>query len=215
MAVSEQEHRRVHGEVIATGVTLEDYMAHYAADHCEWVEGMVIRMTPATLEHNKLIYFLYLLFDTYFELRPIGSVIGQPFVLRLPAVPERRREPDLLIVLNTNPNELKDTYMDGPADIVIEVVSEESAERDHGEKFVEYEKGGVPEYWIIDPLRDETRFYRLDDKGRYRRHTENANGDYQTPALPGLKVHVPTLWQEKLPGPGEIVSAVQKMLEAT
>ncbi|MBZ0299501.1 MAG: Uma2 family endonuclease [Anaerolineae bacterium] len=214
MAIQEQVEQEVYGEIIATGVTLDEYIARYAADHCEWVEGVVIKVAPASLEHNDLIKYLILLLDTYFDLRPIGRLVLQPFVLHLPSVPERRREPDLLVVLNTNPHELKRTYMDGPADIVIEVVSEESAKRDHGEKFIEYEQGGVPEYWIIDPLRNESRFYRLDENGIYRRFTEDAEGNYQTPALPGLKVHVPTWWQDDLPRPSEIITSLREMLGA-
>ncbi len=160
-------------QVIAVDVSLEDYMAHYAANHCEWVEGAVIQMTPATLEHNQLIKYLSVLLDSYFELKPLGVVITQPFVMRLPAFPNRRREPDLLILLQTNPHELKTTYLDGPADICIEVVSEESSACDHGHKFVEYEKVGVPEYWIIDPIRSESRFYRLGEHGSYLRQSED------------------------------------------
>lgn len=55
----------------------------------------------------------------------------------------------------------------GPADICIEVVSEERIARDHGEKFAEYEKAGVREYWIVDPLRDTCRFNRLNEAGVY------------------------------------------------
>lgn len=214
MAINEQELQQQPGEIVATNVSLEDYMAHYAAHHCEWVEGTVIKMTPASLEHNDILKYFTHLLDIYFELKPVGRLVLQPFVIRLPAVPDRRREPDLMVILNDNPHELHETYMDGPADIVIEVVSEESVERDHGEKFAEYEKGGVPEYWIVDPLRNETRFYRMDDHGRYRRFTEDSSGHYQTPALPGLKVHVPTLWQDKLPGPAATANAVQAMLQA-
>ncbi len=200
------------GTIIATGVSLDDYMEHYAAQHCEWVEGYVIQIAPAELRHNTLIKYLAQLFDVYFELRPIGRVIIQPFVMRLPAYPNRRREPDLLVVLNTNPHELTKTYMDGPADICIEIVSEESTERDRGEKFQEYEKGGVPEYWVVDHLRHETQFYWLDEAGRYIR--QDMLGDYRTPVLPGLALHVPTLWQDNLPGPGATVNAVKAMLEA-
>ena len=132
--------------------------------------------------------------------------------MRLPAFPNRRREPDLMIVLKTNPHELKDTYLDGAADICIEVVSEESIDRDHGEKFREYEVGGVPEYWIIDPLHDEARFYRLNDQGRYERQSEDAAGNYRTPTLPGLALHVPTLWQDELPGAGATVQLVTAQL---
>jgi len=200
------------GNIIAFNVSLEDYMEHYAADHCEWVEGMVIKMSPSSMKHNLLIYFLYQLLQAFFELRPIGRVIGQPFVMRLPEFPRRRREPDLIVVLDTNSNELKNTFMDGPADICIEVVSEDSVDRDHGDKFSEYEKGGVPEYWIIDPIRKEPRFYRLDENGIYIRQTE-VDGYYRTPALPGLALHIPTLWEENLPGPAATVKAVQAMLE--
>jgi Uma2 family endonuclease len=132
-------------------------MTHYAADHCEWVEGVVIKMSPAELRHNKLIQYLYLLLNFYFEFRPVGEVISPPFVMRLPEFPNRRREPDLMVILKSNPNELKETYMDGAPHICVEVVSEGSIERDRGEKFKEYEKGGVLEHWIIDPLRNDTR----------------------------------------------------------
>ncbi|NWF68113.1 MAG: Uma2 family endonuclease [Chloroflexi bacterium] len=185
------------GLLIAVDVSLEDYMAHYAAEHCEWVEGFVVKMSPAELRHNDLIYFLHLLLRAHFSLRLLGRVIGQPFVMRLPAFPRRCRQPDLLVVLNTNPHELKETYLSGPADICIEVVSEGRTERDHGEKFREYEKGGVPEYWIIDPIRRESRFYRLNSEGLYTRQSEDANGHYRTPALPS---------------PDAVLEAVNKML---
>ena len=41
------------------------------------------------------------------------------------------------------------TYLDGPADLVVEIVSPESAGRDRGEKYYEYEAAGIPEYWLL------------------------------------------------------------------
>jgi Uma2 family endonuclease len=211
MAINEQLLSELLGEVVATDVSLEDYMEHYAADFCEWVEGVVIKMS-GTVTHNDLSDYLDLLIRAYFELRPIGRVIGQPFVLRLPAFPKRRRLPDLMILLKTSASELKDTYLDGAADICIEVVSEESVERDYGVKFHEYERGGVPESWIFDPLRRATRFYRLNDEGLYSLQSLDAAGNYRTPTLPGFVLHVPTLWQDELPGPADTAQAVAIML---
>jgi Uma2 family endonuclease len=199
-------------ELVIPGVSLDDYMEHYAQHHYEWVEGVVIKMSPIHIRHYHLVDYLRLLLKFYFGLRPIGQVLGEPFVMRLPAFPNRRREPDLMVILDTNPHELKDTYMDGPADICIEVVSEGSISTDHGEKFEEYEKGGVPEYWIIDPLRAESRFYRLNRDGRYVRQELDDEGHYQTPALPGLVLDVTILWQENLPDAVEVVQAVREML---
>jgi Uma2 family endonuclease len=199
--------------IVARDVSLEEYMERYAIFHCESVEGVVIRVSPSEIKHTNLIYYLYLIIRAFFDFRPIGTVVGQPFVMRLPAFPKRFREPDLLVVLETNPYELKDTYMDGPADLCIEVVSEKSGARDHGEKFEEYEKGGVGEYWILDLLHQEARFYRLDDKRLYVLQSVDSGASYRTPILPGLALHVPTLWKDKLPGPAAIVDMVKKMLE--
>ncbi len=202
----------VSGQVVATGVSFETYLEKYAADFHEWVQGGVVKMAPVSSKHDQITFYLRLLLETYFEMKPLGQVASSPFVMRLPGTVSAR-EPDIQVILNTNPSERTDTYMDGPADICIEVVSPESVERDHGEKFAEYEKGGVREYWIIDPLRDEGRFYRLDEAGRYRRHAEDEAGHYRTPQLPGLALHVPTLWQDSLPGPGATVQAVGAMLQ--
>lgn len=79
------------------------------------------------------------------------------------------REPDLLFVAQEHLDRLQETYLDGPANLVVEVVSPESLARDRGAKFVEYEAGGVPEYWLLDPLRRWAEFYCLGEDGRYRR----------------------------------------------
>lgn len=210
MAVVEQP--RIHyGEIIATNVSEAEYMEKYAAHYCEWVNGVVIRMSPASLRHNFLIDYLTDLFRIYFTLNPIGRLLSSPFVMNLSNIGVKR-EPDLQIVLNANPHQLSETAMNGPADICVEIVSPESVERDRGEKFSDYERGGVGEYWIIDPLRDEALLYRLNDEGVYIPQPTDAEGLYRTPLLPKFALHVPTLWQEPLPDPLAVVNAVQAML---
>jgi Uma2 family endonuclease len=198
-------------EIIATGVTFEEYLERFSGQHCELVGGNVIKMSPISLVHEMLVGFLETLLKAYFELRPLGRVVRE-FVMKVPNV-EPSREPDLQIILDTNTGTLTATFMDGPADICIEVVSAGTADVDHGAKFVEYEKGGVQEYWIIDPIHKECRFYQLDSEGIFVRQSEDAAGNYRTPRLPGFVLHVPSLWQEKLPGPIATVRLVEKMLE--
>jgi Uma2 family endonuclease len=201
------------GEVVATGVSLEDYMAHYAETFHEWVKGAVIKMSPVSLQHTLLTKYLLYLLDAYFEINPIGRALHAPFVMRLEAA-ESSREPDLQVILKTNPGQLTATAMIGPADLCIEVISPESVARDYGEKFEEYEKAGVREYWIIDPLRQETSFHRLQDTGLYARAHLDPQDTYRTPLLPGLALHIPTLWADPLPGVLATAQAVQAMLKA-
>src|SRR5688572_26235827 len=117
------------GEIVAMRVSEADYMAQYAADYYEWVRGFVVKMSPVTDIHDDLTGYFRELFRAYFALQPIGIVRTAPFVMHLANIPSRR-EPDLQIILNSNPGTLTSTAMRGPADICIEVVSPESVTRD-------------------------------------------------------------------------------------
>jgi Uma2 family endonuclease len=202
-----------YGKIVATGVSAEEYMSRYAADHYEWVRGYVIQMSPSSLRHQRRLQYLEDVLKAYFALNPIGQVITETFVMRLDST-QSRREPDLMVVLNDNSGELTDTAMIGPADICIEVVSPESATRDYGEKYTEYEAGGVAEYWIIDPQREQCRFHRLGEDGFYKQ-IDLDNEHYTTPLLPKLVVDVPTLWQDPLPNYFQIGEAVKKMFKGS
>jgi Uma2 family endonuclease len=198
--------------IVASDVSFEAYLEHYSADFCEWVDGKVVQNSAVDEKHNNLSLYLTVVVETFLELRPIGTIRRSAFVMKLANI-NVSREPDLQVILNSNLGTLRPTFMDGAADICIEIVSPESVKRDHGEKFEEYEKGGVPEYWIIDAIRREARFYRLNEDGVYIRQAEDAEGNYRTPNLPGLIIHVPTLWQEHLPDPIAVSQAVQDMLK--
>jgi Uma2 family endonuclease len=193
-------------------VSAEDYMALFAHDFYEWEDGRLVKMAPIHFRHEELVIYLRDLLRAYFVFRPIGKVVGQPFVMRLDAA-NTYREPDLQVILDTNTGEFTPTAMLGPADICIEVVTPESGDRDYGKKFLEYEKAGVTEYWIIDPIRKAARFSRLDANGIYTDVIPDQGGDFTTPLLPGLKVHVPTLWQDDLPDIVQIVESVRGMLQ--
>lgn len=197
---------------VASNVTLEDYLEFYAEQHCEYVEGEVFREMPIRDRHELIRDFLRLLFQMYFMLNPIGLIKGEPIVMFQPAFPKRRRQPDLMIVLNDGIAKVEETQVNGAADIVIEIVSPASFATDHGDKFQEYEKSGVGEYWLIDFMRREARFYRLDEDGVFRLIVPDVEGNYTTPRLPHLKLHVPTLWDDTLPNPVEVLNAVREML---
>ena len=199
-------------DVVATGISAEDFMIQYADGHYEWVDGKVIQMAPVTSQHDEVFQYLIMYFRHYLLQSKIGRLKVDPFVMSLPNIPSRR-QPDLQFIANDNPGQLTATYMHGPADICIEIVSEESYQRDHSTKLLEYEKGGVQEYWIIDPQRHEARFFRLNDEGNYAAHKEDANGNYRTPLLPKYVLHVPSLWLDPLPDLDYIMNAINAMFD--
>jgi len=199
------------GRIVAMDVSEDDYMREYAESFHEWIEGVVIKMSPVSGKHDDLTAFLRQLLDAYFAFKPIGKVRSAPFVMRLENPPSRR-EPDLQVILQDNPGNLEDTYMDGAADICIEVVSPGTESIDYGDKFSEYEKGGVQEYWIIDPLREQCRFHRLSDAKLYKQIIPDADV-YETPLLPQFKLNVPMLWDDDLPSVMQVVMHIKEMLD--
>jgi Uma2 family endonuclease len=200
------------GQVLATGVTFEEYLERFAGLHCELVDGNVIKESPVSLHHQDLKVHLLFLLKMYIDMKPLGIVILQPFVQHLTQI-DSNREPDLLFVLNENKSYLKDNYLDGAADICIEITSPGTDAIDRGKKFIEYEKGGVHEYWLIDPRRFDALFYRLNADGLYESQLVDVKGNYRTPLLPGFTLHVPTLWQTPLPDLAFILTAIQDMLK--
>jgi Uma2 family endonuclease len=200
------------GEILATGVTFEEYLVRFAGMHCELVDGNVIKMSPVSLTHQNSLGYIHALLGWYFEYRQIGCVILQPFVQRLKNV-ESKREPDLLVILRPNFERIKETYLDGAADICIEIASPGTEDVDRGDKFIEYEKGGVGEYWLFDPRRSEALFYRLNAEGLYVPQQVDVQGNYRTPLLPDFVLHVPTLWLTPLPSLSVILNTVQDMLK--
>jgi Uma2 family endonuclease len=183
-------------EVTGRKVTYEEFLEWADEDTlAEWVDGEVVMYSPASKRHQDIEGFLYEVLRAYVRLRGLGEVIQAPFQMKL----EHGREPDLLFLAREHLDRLRETHLDGPADVVVEIVSSESVGRDRGTKFYEYESGGVPEYWLIDPIREQAEFYRLGATGTYETVFAGREGVYRSEAIPGFWLKVAWLWQEPLP----------------
>lgn len=181
-------------------VTFEEYLRSSSEDvMTEWVDGEVIRMAPVAIRHQEIVVFLVQALGLYVAKHQAGVVLPAPIAMKLEKL-ARGREPDLLFVSQERTHLLEKTYLNGPADLVVEIVSPESVGRDRGEKFVEYEEAGIREYWLIDPERESAEFYELDqERGRYRAAVTEPEGVYQSRVVPGFFVRVAWLWQTPSP----------------
>jgi Uma2 family endonuclease len=179
-------------------VTYDEFLAWADEDTlAEWVDGEVVMYSPASRRHQEIGLFLGQVIGLYVERSGAGRILLPPFQMKLA---HSGREPDLLFVAQEHLGRLKETYLDGQADLVVEIVSPESAARDRGVKFYEYAQGGVPEYWLIDPQTEWVEFYRLEED-HYRLAFGGKEGEYHALVLPGFKLRVEWLWQEPLPSP--------------
>jgi Uma2 family endonuclease len=177
-------------------VSYDDFLRQAADTRAEWVDGTVVEMSPANLRHQHIVLFLATTMRTFVEQRGLGVILVAPFQMKLD---RSGREPDVVFIATAHLDRLGATYLDGPADLVVEVVSPDSVSRDRGEKYVEYEAAGVPEYWLIDPDRRQAEFYRLDAQGRYQITPPDEVGRYESKLVPGFHLDVDWLWQDPPP----------------
>ena len=179
-------------------VSLEAFLAWCDEDiHAEWVDEKVLIMSPASQIHQQLVVFLTVVLKFFTEEYGLGTVLNAPFSMRLGSV-QSVREPDLLFVSTRHLDRLQETYLDGPADLAVEIVSKGSIGRDRGDKFVEYEQAGIPEYWLIDPERQQAEFYGLEADGRYH-PMPLEGGVFRSAVLSGFWLRVDWLWADPLP----------------
>ena len=184
-------------------ISYEDFLAQYADTRAEWVDGDIIIVSPASTRHQRIFRFLVSLLSPYVESRDLGEVLPAPFQMKLDKT-RSGREPDLLYIASSHLDRLKDTYLDGPADMVVEIISKESVKRDRDEKFGEYETAGVSEYWLIDPISEEAEFYRMGADNHYHLVLPDDKGIYHSEVVAGFWLRVSWLWQEPLPRVWEI-----------
>jgi len=174
-------------------ISYEDFLEMCNEDTlAEWVEGKIVRYSPASIMHQNLVGWLTSVLRIYVETRGLGIIHPAPFQMKTsPDLPGR--EPDLIFLKKENLGLLNETYLEGPADLVIEIVSKESRLRDRYEKFAEYEIGGVKEYWILDPALKRADFFILSKEGRYLKK-EDKQGIYRSQVISGFWVKVDWFW---------------------
>ena len=179
-------------------MTYEEYLA-FGDDttHAEWIAGEVEITTPPSIRHGLVIRLLVSLVGGFADPRGLGEVFTAPVAMRLAA---STREPDIMFVATRHLDRLADQQLDGPADLVIEVISEDSVARDRKAKFAEYQAARVAEYWILDarPGRARDDLFQLID-GRFRAIVPDAAGRYQSLVMPGLWYDPAWLRQSPLP----------------
>ncbi|MDK2816305.1 MAG: hypothetical protein PWR22_934 [Moorella sp. (in: firmicutes)] len=190
-------------------MTFEEFLAWCDEDTwAEWVDGEVVALTPAARKHQDVKGFLYSVIREFLYYKKTGRILDAPFLVRLPETLRRGREPDLLYVSNERIHLLKETYMDGAPDLIVEITSPESLARDRGERYVEYEAAGVREYWLIDPDRQQAEFYRLGKNGRYYTVAPDASGIYRSEVIPGFWLKIEWLF---LDPPPAVIACLREM----
>lgn len=204
-AVSDEETRRAvaflpshRKDCLAVArMSFDEYLSlDYEFGLAEWVDGEVRLYVSASEIHQRVIGFLLTLLSAYCDVTKAGRVWPAGYAMRA-ATGGSGREPDLLFVAREHLDRVQDSHLAGPPDLVVEVVSRDSARRDRREKFDEYQADGIPEYWLIDPRpgHQTAELFAL-RSGRYRRVPPSPDGILRSTVVAGFWIRTSWLWDD-------------------
>ena len=163
----------------------------------ELIDGEHYVTAAPNLKHQRIIGNLHYLIRGWLERNRLGEVFLSPFDVvftRHDVV-----EPDLLYLSHGRAKEvLTAANVQGAPDLVIEIGSPSTRKRDETIKRRLYGRGGVSEYWIVDPELDVVRVYRREGEGFARAAELSAEaGDVlTTPLFDRLELRLVDVFQE-------------------
>jgi len=177
--------------------------------HAEWVNGEVVVFMPPSSKHQILLFWLARVIGLFAEVFDLGDVHVAPLEMRAtPGGPAR--EPDIFFVAREHRDRMTTQRLNGPADLICELISPESVRRDQVEKLREYAAAGVREYWLFDsrPVPILPAWYRLTEAGTYAPLVPDADGRLHSTVLPGFWLDPAWLAQEPLPAPLAVLQKI-------
>ncbi len=177
--------------------------------HVEWVDGEIVPRAPISNDHQDVGGLLLTVLRIFVEAFDLGIIRHDPFQMKTgPDLPGRA--PDVLFVSRRNLSRLKKNHLEGPADMAVEIISPGSRALDRGDKHYEYERGGVKEYWLIDPERRQAEFYIL-GKDRIYRAADTSDGVFHSTVVKGFWLKTAWLWRRPLPSAATILRELKAL----
>jgi Uma2 family endonuclease len=170
----------------------------------EYLDGRLVMHSPASLRHEELFRFLLTLLSGYLGEKGGATVLGSRYPMRLD--PQWSPEPELVVVRDERKHLLTPQRLEGPADLVCEIVSESDPRLDYRDKLPRYRQAGIPEIWIVNPF-DGTVLVERRGKQDYEAEVLT-RGRLDSRVVPGFWIDVAWLWQEVLPPPLECLRAI-------
>mgnify|MGYP001101727060 CR=1 FL=1 len=123
-------------------------------ERAELINGQIYYMAPPNTRHQRISGFLH---NHIQDKNGECEVFPAPFAVFLNDDDMNYVEPDISVICDKN--KISDKGCQGAPDWVIEIISPSSRAMDYFTKLFQYQKSGVREYWIVDPIKQRVTVY--------------------------------------------------------
>lgn len=173
------------------GYTYEDYLKlpEEPGYRLEILEGILVKEPSPSMSHQRVSRELgRQLMDFFDSFDPEGELFFAPLDVTL--TNSNVLQPDILFVSGTRKEIMRQERIDGPCDLVVEIMSPTNRRKDRMQKMEIYRKAGIPHYWLADPEENTLEAFVL-RCNNYSLVAAGGPGDEFThPDFPGLNLNL-------------------------
>jgi Uma2 family endonuclease len=176
--------------------TYADYLEWEGPERYQLINGEAFMMSSPTVEHQAISGELFRQFANFLHGKPC-RVFAAPLDVR--PFPQEDLgddtvvQPDILVVCDSS--KLGKGSVNGPPDLVIEIVSPSNTLQELFAKFQVYLNAGVREYWMIEPEQKTVQVHVLEN-GHYISSICTKDAVIPVTILPPLSIDLKTIWGE-------------------
>jgi Uma2 family endonuclease len=159
----------------------------------EFINGEVVIHSPVKKRHNVASGLLYRLLSIHAGKNNLGFVGIEKIMITLT---RNDYEPDICFFKNEKSVHFTEDQILFPApDLVIEILSDSTEERDRGVKYKDYQSHKIEEYWIIDPEKQTLEQYHLEG-AEYTLVLKSSEGLVKSFVIDGFQIPIRAIFDE-------------------
>ena len=171
--------------------TYEDYksLPESETERYELLEGELVMVPSPSYKHQLTSGNLEFLLRKFVRENDLGIVLNAPFDVVFEEAGEKKvTQPDIFYISKERTHIIGEDEIQGAPDLIIEIISPRTKERDRGYKRTLYARHGVKEYWLVDPEAKTVEVLTLGEKGFELVKAYQSTEVLSSPLLPGLMI---------------------------
>ena len=178
---------------VTTKLTYEDYLKTSDDERYELLDGELITRPAPNIAHQHVAMKLGTRLDTFVEEGNLGVVYSAPTDVVLSETDVV--QPDLLFISFERAHIISPANIQGAPDLIVEIRSDSTAERDETLKRKLYAERGVEEYWLVAPDAMTIAVLLLSGEGYAEVAAHSMGQTLTSPTLEGFSVNLDEIFR--------------------
>ncbi len=172
--------------------TYKDYINTPEDKRYELLDGDLIMVPSPSVEHQRILIRLTLYLVDFVAEGQLGEVLVAPCDVVLSDYDVL--QPDIMFISKDRAYIIAPGSIRGAPDLVVEILSPSTEQRDRTAKSTIYARHGVREFWLVSPEERSVEVLSLEAEGYVRARIYKVEDSLSSPLLQGLSLPVKSLF---------------------